>query len=149
MLNNEPFTHQNDLSILDSLVQLSFHIQTILGRIGADHDLSIIQIRLLGILRDREPSMLQLAQYLGLDKSSITGLVDRAERRGLVERTISPGDRRGFNVSVTADGRQLIHVVGAEIERQVLDVVEVLSETDRSQFATLATKILGATLHPK
>ncbi|GMA61340.1 hypothetical protein GCM10025859_17800 [Alicyclobacillus fastidiosus] len=43
----------------------------IIGRVGADYDLSIIQIRLLGILRDREPSMLQLAKYLNLDKSAL------------------------------------------------------------------------------
>src|SRR5262245_54524928 len=97
-------THNSELSIVDSLAQLSFLVLSILSRVGAEHDLSVIQIRLLGILRDREPSMLQLAQYLNLDKSSITGLVDRAERRGLVERTISPNDRRGFNVRITSAG---------------------------------------------
>jgi DNA-binding MarR family transcriptional regulator len=44
-------------------------------------DLSIPATRLLGVLRDREPTMLELAQLLELDKSSVTGLVDRAERR--------------------------------------------------------------------
>ena len=130
------------------MVQLSYLVQTVLGRVGADHDLSIIQIRLLGILRDREPSMLQLAHHLNLDKSSITGLVDRAERRGLVERTIAPNDRRGFNVRVTSAGRQLINVVGDEIERQINAVVEVITETERSQLAALATKILGTSASP-
>jgi len=143
MLNNDPFKIQNDLSVMDSLVQLSFLVQAILGRAGDEHDLSIIQIRLLGILRDREPSMMQLAQHLGLDKSSITGLVDRAERRGLVERTPSPADRRGFNVRGTAAGRQIIHVVGDEIEQQIKAVTEGITEAERLQFAALATKILG------
>lgn len=143
-MSNDPFKNQSDLSIVDGLVQLSFLVQTVLGRVGADHDLSIIQIRLLGILRDREPSMQQLARHLGLDKSSITGLIDRAERRGLVERTISPNDRRGFNVRVTSAGRQLVHLVGDEIERQVHAVTEGLTEAERSHLAALATKIMGA-----
>jgi len=92
--------------------------------------------------------MLQLAHHLNLDKSSITGLVDRAERRGLVERTIAPNDRRGFNVRVTSAGRQLINVVGDEIERQINAVVEVITETERSQLAALATKILGTSASP-
>ncbi|ULO10403.1 MarR family transcriptional regulator [Paenibacillus sp. 19GGS1-52] len=142
-MSNDQFENQSDLSIVDGLVQLSYLIQTVLGRVGADHELSIIQIRLLGILRDREPSMLQLAKHLGLDKSSITGLVDRAERRGLVERTISPNDRRGFNVRITSTGGQLVHVVGDEIERQLNVVIEGLTETERSQLAVLASKILG------
>jgi DNA-binding MarR family transcriptional regulator len=146
ILNRDPSKMQSELSIVDSLVQLSFLVQTVLGRVGADHDLSIIQIRLLGILRDREPSMLQLAQYLNLDKSSITGLVDRAERRGLVERTIAPNDRRGFNVRLTSAGRQLVHVAGNEIERQINAVVEVLSETEQSHLTALATKILRSAI---
>lgn len=59
------FDKLEDLSMVDSLVQLSFLVQNILARIGTEHDLSIIQIRLLGILRDREPGMLQLAKHLG------------------------------------------------------------------------------------
>jgi DNA-binding MarR family transcriptional regulator len=141
-MNTEQSTNQNDRSLLDALVQLSFTIHSILGRVGAGHDLSIIQIRLLGILRDREPSMLELAQYLNLDKSSITGLIDRAERRGLVQRTVSPKDRRGFNVKVTPDGIQLIQVVGHEIYSQINEITTVLSPSERSQMAELASKIL-------
>src|SRR3954462_10769404 len=71
---------------VDVLVQLSFLVQGVLGRIAAEHDLSLTQVRLLGILRDRRPGMLELARHLGLDKSSMTGLVARAEKRGLVRR---------------------------------------------------------------
>ncbi|MFX3616718.1 MAG: MarR family winged helix-turn-helix transcriptional regulator [Sporolactobacillus sp.] len=141
-MNNDSFKNQNNLSIVDGLVQLSYLIQTVLGRVGTEHDLSVIQIRLLGILRDREPSMLQLARYLGLDKSSITGLVDRAERRGLVERTLSPNDRRSFNVKVTSAGRQLIHEAGDEIEQRINAAIKGLSETERLHFVILVTKIL-------
>ncbi|WP_342423340.1 MarR family transcriptional regulator [Paenibacillus sp. FSL E2-0178] len=139
---DDSFDKLDDLSIVDSLVQLSFLIQNILARIGAEHDLSIIQIRLLGILRDREPGMLQLAKHLGLDKSSITGLVDRAQRRGLVERTVSQSDRRGFNVRATAAGWQIIHEVGEQIERQITEVTAGLTEAERAQTIALASKIL-------
>ena len=46
------------------------------------------------MLRDRTPAMNELARLLGLDKSSISGLVDRAERRGLVIRIPSAEDKR-------------------------------------------------------
>lgn len=139
---DDSFDKLDDLSIVDSLVQLSFLIQNILARIGAEHDLSVIQIRLLGILRDREPGMLQLAKHLGLDKSSITGLVDRAQRRGLVERTVSQSDRRGFNVRATPAGWQIIHEVGEQIERQITEVTAGLTEAERAQTIALASKIL-------
>ncbi|MDU0201092.1 MarR family winged helix-turn-helix transcriptional regulator [Paenibacillus sp. MAH-36] len=145
-MDNDPTTHTMDQSFLDGLVQLSFAVHSILGQVGAEHDLSIIQIRLLGILRDREPSMMQLAQYLNLDKSSITGLIDRAERRGLVQRTISPVDRRGFNVSVTPAGRQLIQVASQEIKHQIHAITANLTQAERLQLTALAGKILNHNL---
>src|ERR1700722_12237485 len=88
-----------DLGIVDGLAQLSFLVWGILAKRAAHHDLSMIQTRLLGVLRDRQPGMNELATLLELDKSSVTGLVDRAEKRGLVTRTVSTTDRRAVRVS--------------------------------------------------
>src|SRR5271154_2421722 len=96
------------LSPVDGLAQLSFVIQDVLEREAAEHDVSIAQTRLLGGLRDPQPTMNELAKLLGLDKSSVTGLVDRAERRGLVARFPSSTDRRAVRVSLTDEGRSLV-----------------------------------------
>ncbi|HTA36170.1 MAG TPA: MarR family transcriptional regulator, partial [Solirubrobacteraceae bacterium] len=77
------------LSLTDALVQLSFLVQSTLARLASERELSLTQVRLLGILRDREPGIVELAGVLKLDKSSVSGLVDRAQRRGLVERSSS------------------------------------------------------------
>ncbi len=130
-----------ELTLTDALVQLSFAVQAILGRVGADHDLSIIQGRLLGILRDREPTMAALARYLNLDKSSITGLVDRAERRGLVQRAADPSDGRSVRVAVTAKGRALIALTAAEVDREIALLVRDLSGPERQRLAALAGRI--------
>jgi MarR family transcriptional regulator, lower aerobic nicotinate degradation pathway regulator len=132
----------SDLSLVDALVQLSFAVQLILSRVGAEHDLSIIQARLLGVLRDREPTMAALARHLVLDKSSISGLVDRAERRGLVRRTADPADGRSVRVAITEKGSQLIEISGGEIERQIAVLVRDLSGPERQRLATLAGKIV-------
>src|ERR1700727_71995 len=92
------------LSPADGLAQLSFVVQGMLEHRAAEHGLSIIQARLLGVLRDRTPTMNDLARLLGLDKSSVTGLVDRAERRGLVMRVPSTTDRRGTLGRLSTDG---------------------------------------------
>jgi DNA-binding MarR family transcriptional regulator len=97
----------DELDPFDAVAQLSFAVQTLLGDIAAAHELSITQLRLLGILRDREPAMLDLARHLNLEKSSVTGLIDRAQRRGLVERTTAPHDGRAIHVRLTAEGRRL------------------------------------------
>jgi len=134
----------SDLGITDSLVQLSFLVQEILVRAAARNDMSVTQLRLLGVLRDREPGMQELARFLSLDKSSVTGLVDRAERRGLVRRATHPRDGRAVRVASTAQGQQLAARVAADVGDEVAGVVSALPAADRSRLSELASAVLAS-----
>src|SRR5580658_3391080 len=132
------------LSPADGLAQLSFLIQGILERRAREQDLSVIQIRLLGVLRDRRPTMNELARLLGLDKSSVTGLVDRAERRGLVVRVPSTTDRRAVLVGLTDHGRSLVSGGAARFQADVSLLLEHLPPADRDALAGLISRLLAA-----
>src|SRR4051812_33322980 len=93
--------------VMDSLVQASFTVIALLNQAAAAHDLSLTQLRALAVLRDREPKMAELAAFLGLDRSSVSGLIDRAAKRGLVRRDTSSDDGRAVRVSLTAEGHRL------------------------------------------
>ena len=135
---------REQLSPVDGLAQLSFVIQGMLERRAAEHDLSIIQTRLLGVLRDRKPTMNELARFLGLDKSSVTGLVDRAERRGLVARVPSTTDRRAVLVSLTDDGRSLISHAAAGFEADVSALLFCLPPRERDMLSRTVSRLLVA-----
>ena len=130
------------LDTVDALVQLSFLTQRILSAVGAEHDLSIIQIRLLGVLRDRQVGMLELGGHLGLDKSSMTGLVSRAEKRGLVRRSPSPHDGRAVLVSLTPAGRRLAEYGSAEIRRRITELTAGLTVDQVAQLTQLAAGLV-------
>jgi MarR family transcriptional regulator, lower aerobic nicotinate degradation pathway regulator len=129
--------------LVDALVQLSFAVQTVLTDVGARHDLSLTQVRLLGILRDRTVGMAEVARYLGLDKSSVTGLVRRAEGRGLVVRTPSPDDGRVVLVGVTSAARDLIADVEREVHRRLLVLTDMLPPAASSQLTALVDRVIG------
>ena len=131
-----------DGEFVDALVQLSFAVQSVISEVGSRHDLSVIQARLLGILRDREPAMAELARFLMLDKSSITGLVDRAERRGLVRRTASPRDGRSVHVQLTDEGRQLATACAAEVRRHVTWLSRGMTDAERRRLTALVSQVL-------
>jgi MarR family transcriptional regulator, lower aerobic nicotinate degradation pathway regulator len=135
---------REQLSPVDGLAQLSFVIHGMLEHRAAEHDLSIIQTRLLGVLRDRRPTMNELARLLGLDKSSVTGLVDRAERRGLVTRVPSATDRRAVLVSLTDDGRSFVSEAASSFEADVTVLLARLPPRDRSTLSRLVSRLLVA-----
>ncbi|MFI6078512.1 MarR family winged helix-turn-helix transcriptional regulator [Actinoplanes sp. NPDC051343] len=131
------------LSTMDALAQLSFLIHGTLSEVAGEHDLSVVQTRLLGVLRDREPTMQELGRFLGLDKSSISGLVDRAERRGLVRRIPSVEDRRAVRVSLTEDGRTLGGQVALAFEARIDAYVVGLPTAEREELTRLATRVVA------
>ncbi|WP_089100294.1 MarR family winged helix-turn-helix transcriptional regulator [Streptomyces hyaluromycini] len=132
-----------DLGLVDGLAQLSFLVQGVLGKVAAEHGLSVVQLRLLGVLRDRTPGMQELAHHLGLDKSSMTGLVDRAERRDLVRRTPSAHDRRSFLVSITPQGQQLARQCEVLADRQIRGLTAHLTDAQRARLSLLASALVN------
>ena len=131
-------------TLVDALAQLSFVILNSLAEIAGEHDLSIVQVRLLGVLRDREPNMNTLGRHLGLDKSSISGLVDRARRRGLIIRTPSETDGRSFRVSITENGREIVEKISAAYADRITILTETLTPQDRQILAQTANQIIVA-----
>ena len=132
-----------EVDLVDALVQLSFAVQQVLTETGAAHELSVTQLRLLAILRDRTVAMSEVARYLGLDRSSITGLVQRGERRGLVQRVPSPDDGRGVLVEATADGRALAGEVEDQVRSRLLALTAPLTPSERARLTALADRVVG------
>jgi MarR family transcriptional regulator, lower aerobic nicotinate degradation pathway regulator len=140
---NEAPSHER-LSAVDGMAQLSFAVQGLLERRASAHAISLTQTRLLGVLRDREPTMQELASLLGLDKSSTSGLVDRAERRGLVARRPSPTDGRVVLVRLTDDGRALVRDVAARFEADVVALLGHLTASEQRTLSRLISRLLVA-----
>lgn len=130
------------LSPVDGLAQLSFVVSGMLERRAAERDLSLAATRLLGVLRDREPTMNELARLLELDKSSVTGLVDRAERRGLVTRVPSAADRRSVLVRLTPEGRALVKATGAGFAADVTAMLGRLPAREQATLTRLVSRLI-------
>lgn len=73
-----------------------------------EFELSPVQCHVLHLIEPDEPlPMGRLAETLRCDASNVTGLVDRLEARGLVQRQASPADRRVKVIQLTAAGARL------------------------------------------
>jgi len=93
--------------------------------------LSIIHLTVVNLLEAEGPqSMGQLAEDLDVSVASVTGIVDRMERRGLVERERGTGDRRVIMVDLTETGRALFSEMSARRRERLTRLVEALSRDE-------------------
>ena len=84
--------------------------------LAAEHELSPPQLGALKALHPGHPlAMSELAGILGCDNSNVTGIVDRLEYRGLVERRPAERDRRVKLLLLTDAGQELREELGERL----------------------------------
>ena len=129
--------------LVDALAQAAFTTMAVLTKAAADHDLSLTQLRVLAILRDRQLRMTALADYLGLEKSTMTGLVDRAEKRGLLQRAPNVSDGRAVDVFLSPEGAELAGRFSTHIARTLSPMTSKLAPPEQRLLQTLLERMLS------
>jgi NAD(P)H-dependent FMN reductase/DNA-binding MarR family transcriptional regulator len=124
-----------ELDLVDGLVQSSGVIQAVLKELADEYDASVLQVRLLGVLRDRVPTMAELGRLMELDKSSMTGLVDRTEARGVVRRLPDVEDGRVVRVELTPEGRRLVEASALAVASRIDALASDLDAGQRDALA--------------
>ncbi len=85
-----------------------------------------------------------LARTIGFDTSTIGGVIDRLEARGLVQRNADPEDRRVRRLTLTAEGRALLaHVLPAMLRAQQR-MLEPLPPAERTEFMRMLRTLVTA-----
>ena len=131
----------SDEGLADALVTTAFVTMAVINKIGAENDLSLSLIRVLGILWDRRPRMAELADYLGVEKQTMSGLITRAEKRGLVTRAPNEEDGRATDVFLTGDGAKLVKRVRVQGQQALAPIIEQLSESDQQLLQKLLQRM--------
>lgn len=84
----------------------------------------------------------QLGTVLGLAKSTVTGLVDRTERHGLVQREPDPYDSRAVRVTLTPHGDEVAEGFHTETYRRIEQLQLSLTAAERRTLADLLGRVV-------
>lgn len=85
-----------------------------------------------------------LAGVIAYDRTTIGGVVDRLEAKGLVQRRLSPTDRRVRQLVLQPAGVELLRRVDALVENVQDRIVSPLTAQEKKLFLKLATKLVMA-----
>jgi DNA-binding MarR family transcriptional regulator len=132
---------QVDLASVEALAALRYAGRTVhllQERWGAMHGLSEGRMGVLfRLYRCGDLPLGELADDLIMTPRNVTGLVDRLERQGMVERVPDPEDRRSVRARLTPAGRETIEGIWKEgLDRQ-FELVEGMSKEDLAQLRHL------------
>lgn len=100
-------------------------------------NISFAQFFLLSYLASsKDLTMTDIARKMGHSTAAATGLVDRLEKLGYMERTHAIDDRRKVMVRVTSKGIDLVNRLRNELQSQIADAMTETSANDAAAFMT-------------
>lgn len=129
--------------VVTGLVRSAFLVDAVYTESAREHGLTAQQGRLLCVLMAQSYGMSELGSVLRLAKSSLTGLVDRTERNGLVRREPDPRDPRAVRVSLTAQGDALAGEFYAETCRRIDRLAAGLGPGERDTLGVLLGQVVS------
>jgi DNA-binding MarR family transcriptional regulator len=112
-------------------------------RLMQRHGLTAPQLIVLRILsQGGECSVGTLAERVNLAQPTVTGVLGRLERRGLVSRTRSRFDRRRVLANLTADGRALLSSAPPPLQETFLARLRELQDWERSLILSSLQRVV-------
>ncbi|WP_433478664.1 MarR family winged helix-turn-helix transcriptional regulator [Spirillospora sp. CA-142024] len=130
------------IGVVSALVRGTFLVNAVYAQSARAYGITSQQGQLLCVLMAQPRGMGELGAMLGLAKSSLTGLVDRSERNGLVRRETDPQDMRAVRVALTPEGSALVDEFYAETCRRVGELPAGFSDAERDALADLLGRIV-------
>ncbi|WP_220447760.1 MarR family winged helix-turn-helix transcriptional regulator [Nonomuraea diastatica] len=130
------------LGAVAALVRSTFLVNAVYVDSAREYGLTQQQGQLLCVLMAQPYGMSELGATLGLAKSSLTGLVDRTERNGLVQRDPDPHDSRAVIVALTRRGAKLADAFYVETCRRIEELTTGLIPAERDTLAALLTRVV-------
>lgn len=129
-------------AILEAMIYLYAESRRVTRAIAEEHGLTGSQ---LWVLKMIEPagrlSLSELSERVRAKNSTMTGIIDRMERDGLVARRRSDDDRRVVHIELTAKGRGLANGVQAPPTFLFRSLLESLPERDAAELERIMTKL--------
>jgi DNA-binding MarR family transcriptional regulator len=129
--------------LASTLVQAMHLLQDVHAEASRPLGLTPQQAHLLCVVLEGPLGMTELSRILSIERSSLTSMVDRLERRDLVARIANPADRRACHIELTPDGRALAHQAHDAVVARIETLTDDLPASTRRTVISALQAILS------
>jgi DNA-binding MarR family transcriptional regulator len=129
-------------SILETIVYLYTESRRVTKEVARRADLTGPQLTVLKVLEGvGDLSLSELSERIRAQNSTVTGIIDRMEREGLVVRARSTEDRRVVHIQLTEKGARIAREIAVEPMEVFRSALESLSAGEMRDLLKILTKI--------
>jgi DNA-binding MarR family transcriptional regulator len=109
---------------------------------GGGHDITHMESKvLIYVARHADATQRDMARDTGRDKAQLARLIKNLRERGLLASQADPADRRNLRLSLTADGRSVLHKLEQQSKRLASKAVAALKAAEVRQLVALLRRV--------
>ena len=139
---NGPVHKDKTRSIIFSIRKLIQAGELYSKELSKIHSISAAQLNcLLALFENGSLPPSQIAKYMLVKSSTVTGVVDRLEQKGLVRRVRNSPDRRIVTIELTGAGNKLAENAPPPIQQKIVDGLKKISESEIDEIVFSLTKL--------
>jgi len=139
----EAFQRKYDLRILQSLRRIIRAIDIHSRKIFATHGLTGPQLLSLITIAEYGPlTSVELGKRIHLSPSTIVGILDRLENKGLIARNRDPHDRRKVYVSVLERGHEIAERAPSPLQDKLAQALSNLPDLEQATIALALERVV-------
>lgn len=129
-----------------SFEQIIYHFQTVNAATSESvENLSLIETKAIGFIGQCQGCIMrEIAVYLRVAVSTVTGLIDKLEEKKLVRRERSDEDRRIIKIILTPKGEEVYQFHVEELLRLCREMLVGMTDEEQNTYIELSKKIAGA-----
>jgi len=132
-----------ELRIIQSLRRIIRAIEIHSRKLANNYQITGPQLACLLVLLEDGPLLgSRLAKRLYLSPSTVVGIVDRLEEKGLVTRERSPSDRRQVQVSITEAGHEVATNAPSPLQDRLSEALKSLPELEQVSITLALEKVV-------
>ena len=134
--------------VLEAILYLYTESRRITKELARRADLTGPQLTVVKLLESiGDLSLSELSERIRAQNSTVTGIIDRMEREGLVTRERSKEDRRVVYIKLTPKGRELAREIPVEPMEIFKSALETLSGQEMKDLLRIMTKVAKRVRH--
>ena len=137
--------HKEQLDrIVEAIIFLNTESRRLARESCASFGITATQLNVIKMLDEiGDLSLSRLSAVIGANNSTVTGIVDRMERDGLVKREHSDDDRRVWMIRLTDRGKRLAREIDIAPWDALREAVLRLEEKDREKLLAILSRVAG------
>jgi len=133
----------NVLRILQSFRRIIRAVDLDSRRLIAQYGITGPQLLCLtNVVEKRQMSVAALARTIHLSSSTVVGILDRLEQKGLILRSRDARDRRIVNIASTPPGQQLVAQAPSPLQQILTQALETLTKLEQATIALSLERIV-------